>query len=120
MGLDMWVEAHPHDEQEVVEIASWRKHNRLHGWMHALHISKGHDPDEFNFNLVPVPLSIENILDLEHDVRADKLPATGGFFFGEDSYGDFRPEYDKLDKEFIKDAKAYLKKGWKIFYNSSW
>jgi hypothetical protein len=44
------------------------------------------------------------------------LPETKGFFFGEDS----DEHYLKQDLEFIKQARAELFCGFKVFYNSSW
>jgi hypothetical protein len=53
---------------------------------------------------------------LEKDIKQGRLPATSGFFFGEDSDEYYRPQ----DLEFIKRAKAELFLGLKVFYNSSW
>jgi hypothetical protein len=53
---------------------------------------------------------------LEHDIKAGKLPATSGFFFG-DSADDY---YREQDLEFIRQARAELFLGLRVFYNSSW
>jgi len=49
-------------------------------------------------------------------VKHRELPSTTGFFFGEDA-DDY---YYVQDLEFVKQAKAELFLGLKVFYNSSW
>jgi len=53
---------------------------------------------------------------LEQDIKEGNLPGTSGFFFGNpaDDY------YYNQDMEFIKNARAELFLGLKVFYNSSW
>jgi hypothetical protein len=46
----------------------------------------------------------------------DQLPETTGFFFGENSDDLYR----ERDLEFIKQARAELFVGLRVFYNSSW
>jgi hypothetical protein len=53
---------------------------------------------------------------LELDIISGGLPQTTGFFFGEDS-NEF---YYNDDLEFIKNAKAEIFVGLRVFYNSSW
>jgi hypothetical protein len=61
-------------------------------------------------------LTWEDIDDLEKAVKKRKLPTTSGFFFGNPS-DDY---YYDHDLEFIKNARAELFLGLKVFYNSSW
>ena len=95
------------------EIAYWRKHPNLHGWMRKLYEAKG-GTGEFNGD--ELELTRDDIDMLEQDILAGHLPSTTGFFFGDeaDSY------YKKHDLEFIKNARAELFCGLKVFYNSSW
>ena len=95
------------------EIAYWRKHPNLHGWMHRLWESKGNSG---GFNGDELELTWEDLDALEQDVREKTLPATGGFFFGNNS----DDEYHERDLKFIRDAKAELFLGLRVFYNSSW
>ena len=95
------------------EIAYWRKHPNLHGWMHRLWESKGNSGD---FNGDELELTWEDLDALEQAVREKTLPATGGFFFGNNS----DDEYQERDLKFIRDAKAELFLGLRVFYNSSW
>jgi hypothetical protein len=53
---------------------------------------------------------------LEADIQASQLPGTSGFFFGDDA-DDY---YREADLKFIKEARAHLFLGLKVFYNSSW
>lgn len=110
------------------EIAYWRKHPNLHGWMEKLWLKKLSVPadnrDQFiedkfppgQFNGVELELTHEDLDDLERAVTHGQLPSTQGFFFGNnaDEY------YQKHDLEFIKNARAELFLGLKVFYNSSW
>ena len=101
--------------QKPREIACWRKHPNLQGWMEQRWIDKGGDPD-ISFNGVQLELTWEDLEDLERDVNASALPETQGFFFGQnaDAY------YLNEDLEFIKNARAEIFLGLRVFYNSSW
>jgi hypothetical protein len=95
------------------EIAYWRKHPNLHGWMQKLWEAKGNEGD---FNGDELELTYEDLERLELDVIAGTLPGTTGFFFGNDA----DEHYKEHDLEFIKNARAELFMGLKVFYNSSW
>ena len=102
-----------------IEIAYWRKHPNLHGWMEALWQEKGchrDDEEQLDFNGIELELTREDIDQLEQDVIEGRLPATSGFFFGEGS-DDYYREHDLA---FVKEARAQLFLGLKVFYNSSW
>lgn len=95
------------------ELAYWRKHPNLHGWMQRLWESKG---NQGGFNGDELELTWQDLDDLELAVTHGQLPGTSGFFFGEDSDSHYRAQ----DLEFIKNARAELFLGLKVFYNSSW
>lgn len=95
------------------EIAYWRKHPNLQGWMRRLWESKGNSGE---FNGDELELTWQDLDDLELAVTHGQLPGTSGFFFGEQS----DEYYRKHDLEFIKNARAELFLGLKVFYNSSW
>jgi hypothetical protein len=121
MGLDMYaltttadIPAVDFDEPEdATQLFYWRKHPDLHGWMEALYRSKGGTDEKFDLN--PVRLEGGDIDALEAAVRADELPFTEGFFFGES-----QPEDKQHDLDFIQKARAALTKGMKVFYISWW
>jgi hypothetical protein len=96
------------------EIAYWRKHPNLHGWMERLAESK--DLEYGSFNGVELELTWADIDALEQAVTHKQLPATTGFFFGSDA----DELYYQDDLAFIKAARAELFLGLRVFYNSSW
>ncbi len=98
---------------EPREIAYWRKHPNLHGWMHRLWESRGNSGQ---FNGDELELTWDDLEQLEQDIRNKNLPGTTGFFFGNDADDHYRED----DLKFIREAKAEAFLGLKVFYNSSW
>ena len=109
------------------EIAYWRKHPNLHGWMEQLWRDKKYlvqptnasapvQSDSDTFNGIEIELTAEDLDELERAVVHKKLPSTRGFFFGEkaDQF------YHDKDLAFIKAARIEMFMGLKVFYNSSW
>jgi hypothetical protein len=96
------------------EIAYWRKHPNLQGWMEQLAEKKGLEYGSFNG--IELELTWEDLDELERAVTHNRLPETTGFFFGNDS-NDY---YREHDLQFIREARAELFLGLKVFYNSSW
>jgi hypothetical protein len=101
------------------EMAYWRKHPNLQGWMKQLWEEKNPgvlEDDRNSFNGVELELTWQDLERLEADVLAGNLPQTKGFFFGDSS----DELYKQDDLDFIKAAKAELFMGLRVFYNSSW
>ena len=100
------------------ELAYWRKHPNLHGWMERLWESKGCPGDnaEKMFNGVELELTWQDLDALEQDILNQQLPETQGFFFG-DASDDY---YREQDLKFVRAARADLFLGLRVFYNSSW
>ena len=96
-----------------VEIAYWRKHPHLHGWMFNLWQSSGNAGD---FNGDELELTLDDLVDLELAVKTRSLPPTSGFFFGNPS----DEHYHDTDLQFVADARQAIKEGYRVFYNSSW
>ena len=99
------------------ELAQWRKHPNLQGWMEQLWRSRNTDPSaDPAFNGIELELTWEDLDALEEDVKNGRLPSTIGFFFGNpsDEY------YLQQDLAFIRKARAEIFTGLKVFYNSSW
>lgn len=137
MGLDQYAYASTEIKSEDrEELAYWRKHNRLHGWMEDLWEDKGR-PNYDNiqnplgdFNCQPIELTSSDIEQLEAHVTNKALPETGGFFFGDDSFlwesedgqpfakGDYH--YKLTDLKFVQDARNAIQKGKKVYYDSWW
>lgn len=146
MGLDMYAYSVPEkeaiddfsfdrDSPNVKRIAYWRKHHDLHGWMARLWINKfsvaaslragvdalfGRSAEtvcEDDFNCVPVRLTLEDLEQLEIDVCEGNLPATEGFFFGNNPPDE---ETKEEDLAFIRNAISLIKSGHAVYYNSWW
>jgi hypothetical protein len=124
---EWWGEYDKSEDQKTVakpiEIAYWRKHPNLHGWMEQLWNSKGrpgleqyHNNTDLMFNGIELELTWEDLDQLEEDINKETLPHTEGFFFGSpaDNY------YREQDLEFVRKARAEIFSGLKVFYNSSW
>lgn len=116
MGLDQFAYAVDKDNNKT-ELAYWRKHPNLQGWMENLWESKGRPFDESGeFNCVPVELTKEDLDSLEQALDSNSLPETAGFFFGSNS----DDEYRQQDVEFIAIARKALDSGLKVVYDSWW
>jgi hypothetical protein len=118
MGLDQFAFAIDNNGEKE-ELACWRKHPNLQGWMERLWENKGypnaHDNDN-SFNCVELELTKRDLDDLERAVTNGTLPATVGFFFGSNSDA----VYGQQDLEFIKKAREALDSGLTVVYDSWW
>lgn len=119
---EWWGEYDKSEDQKTVtkpiEIAYWRKHPNLQGWMKDLWVSKvGEETAAHNtFNGVEVELTWEDLDRLEEAINNERLPHTEGFFFGSPADDYYRDQ----DLEFVRKARAEIFTGLKVFYNSSW
>ena len=98
---------------DSIELASWRKHPNLQGWMQELYYEKG---GEGEFNCVDLELTLEDLDALEATLDEEELPETVGFFFGSNA----DDHYAEADREFIREARAAIKKGYTVVYSSWW
>lgn len=112
MGLDQYAHASA-EGLDKKELAYWRKHPYLQGFMEDLWRAKG---NEGEFNCVDLELNVEDIDALEAAVSSQNLPETTGFFFG----GDSSDYYKEADQKFIADARKALAEGYTITYSSWW
>jgi hypothetical protein len=94
------------------EVAYWRKHPDLHGWMENLYREKG--GREKSFNGDPVVLTLADLDRLEDDILEVNLPKTTGFFFGESGGISLK------DLEFVLEARKAIQEGDTVYYDSSW
>lgn len=121
MGLDQYAFAIDNNGEKE-EIAYWRKHPNLQGFMENLWESKGRpgDRNENNimgdFNCIPVELDYDDLQELEAAITNGELPSTCGFFFGENSDEEYRHE----DLEFVEKARQALDSGKTVVYDSWW
>ena len=98
---------------DTIQLAEWRKHPNLQGWMEELWYEKG---GEGEFNCVELELTLENLDALEATLDEEALPETAGFFFG----GNADDHYAEADREFIVQARAAIKQGYTVVYSSWW
>ena len=131
MGLDMYLYAikkgypgcYTEDTTQRIEIAYWRKHSSLHGLMERIWKDKGaplpegRNPVNDDFNCVPVLLDTDDIDYVISQVKANKLPETSGFFFG-NYLPDARSK--KEDIKIFREAQVLAKLGYEVFYDSWW
>ena len=123
MGLDQYAnarrgEAKTDDEgytyyEDSMELAYWRKHPNLQGWMQELYYEKG---GEGEFNCVDLELTLGDLDALEATLDEKELPETAGFFFGSNA----DDHYAEADREFIVQARAAIKQGYTVVYSSWW
>ena len=130
MGLDQYaaIRLGTKDEEgnwEQEELAYWRKHPHLQGFMENLWEAKGRpnanessdeNPFGSEFNCVDLELTLADIDALEASIKGEELPETGGFFFGDDS----SKEYYYSDLEFCENARKALFFGETVVYSSWW
>lgn len=125
MGLDMYAyrKGKCQSKKNMTQIAEWRKHNRLHGYMTDLWIKKGLEKgeirNEMEFNCVNLRLKKKDIRKLSNIILGKVLPETEGFFFGSDSYGHYS-YYLEEDLKFLAEARKAIKEGDRIYYSSWW
>lgn len=126
MGLDQYAYVASkadtdYNDNSRQQLAYWRKHPNLQGWMEQLWEHKMNVETRVNphtFNGIELELTWDDVDKLERDIKSgvvSKLNTTG-FFFGNPS-DDY---YYEDDLKFCIDAKAELFLGRKVFYNSSW
>ena len=123
MGLDQYATARKGDAitddegdtyyEDSIELAYWRKHPNLQGWMENLYHEKGGDE---SFNCVDLELDLEDLDALEASLDEEALPETAGFFFGSNA----DDHYAEADREFIVAARAAIKQGYTVVYSSWW
>lgn len=124
MGLDQWAYSVKNKavlnrfdfnlDYEYDKIFYWRKNRFVHNWMKKLYQSLC-GKDEFNMEIIQ--LFPEDIDKLEEDTKSGKIKEydKGGFFFGEQTFGNH--EYSSI-MDFCEKARGEFKKGNAVFYTS--
>ena len=112
MGLDQYAYASKRGIKKK-EIAYWRKHPHLEGYMAELYYDREGNGE---FNCKTLRLDEDDIVTLQEHIENSTLPVTGGFFFGNDA----SDEYRETDLEFCTKALLYLNDGYNITYTSWW
>ena len=108
MGLDQYAFAIKDDER--IELAYWRKHANLQGWMEELYHARGGREE---CNCIPVALDNDDLDRLEKEHTS--LDTATGFFWGTS-----HPSDNQATADFISKAREYIKKGYTVEYDSWW
>ena len=116
MGLDQYAQSRDSNGKDR-EIATWRKHNALQGWMEKLWTLKTGKPAN-DLNCEVMQLTAEDLENLKSVVENGDLPVTQGFFFGADSSQDETRK--EKDLRFVDDALKAIDDGEKVFYSCWW
>lgn len=98
--------------EPAIQLAYWRKHPNLHGWMENLYHERG---GKNSFNGDAIRLTLDDIKALEKAVEDETLPYTEGFFFGTST-----PDCKFGDRDFVWAARNALALGLAVYYTSSW
>ena len=126
MGLDQFIKASKTEpigkcngrayNDADIEVAYFRKHPNLHGWMQDLWEESGGElPDWTSFNGDYLELDTDDLETLKAVTEADALPPTQGFFFGET-----QPYHKQDTLDAIEKCLAKIKEGYFVYYGSSW
>ena len=112
MGLDIYAYATtPNGDKGTndVQIMYWRKHHALLDWMVALQLEReGHDCSNDASCIVEI---VEGDLDvMEKLIEADKL----------DSHYPPADRFLQSDFDFIDNARAAFRAGWKVTLSADW
>lgn len=113
MGLDQFAYTMDVGVEDQQDIATWRKHPNLQGYMEKLWRERG---GEGEFNCQSVELTEQDIYALRSAIQGKGLPETHGFFFGNDA--DYY--YLEEDLKFCNEALELIKQGNKVYYSSWW
>lgn len=97
----------------LLEIAEWRKHPHLQGYMEQLYQSKG---GEDVFNTTYLVLTKQDILDLQETIKNKEFAVASGFFWG----GDADDYYYDDDLKFCADALKVIEEGDEVVYWCWW
>ncbi len=133
MGLDMYVRkvitpgiladgTRDINEDHTEEIAYWRKHPDLHGFiMENFWSPSDENPDG---NVERIPLTVERVDKIMDAVRSHTLPFTSGFFFGRSYFPEddvsIRAEIDAEDLAKWAKVREAILAGDEVFYLAWW
>lgn len=124
MGLDMWFEAFPANVTEEVlnseekpcegqEVAYFRKHSDLHGWLTEKWLER--HPEETDFNTSYMEITPELLSQMADYANQSEHEHHQGFFWGQSYDSDW-----ERTKEVCEQIKDILDEGRKVFYYSWW
>ena len=102
------------DYCKLHEIAYFRKHNRLHGWLMKLYYSKG---GKGSFNGDALEITLDDVRHLKCAIKNDNMDDVSGFFWGTQRFDrSIKKQYNQLCRKI----RRAIKDGLVVYYNSSW
>ncbi len=120
MGLDQYASnilsdgEEPNDQHIEAEDFCWRKHSQLQAFMQEKWDKKN---PNIEFNLQPLRLTKEDILDLKSRITFGIMPRSdGGFFFGHQFQDEASQEYKEQDLKFCNWALEEIERGSPVYY----
>ena len=110
MGLDAWFQT-----GKGKEIAYFRKHADLHGFLQEIWLEKnpGKDPSDFNCKKLRITKKI--LKQLEDLARNQPDKHYHGFFWGATRPDDWKDTLDAVDK-----MRGLISRGEQVYYTSWW
>jgi len=109
----------PEGVTPAIQLAYWRKHTDLHGFVEQLFRDRAKDqnytPQDGMFNCQPFRLTLNDLIALREAIEENDLPHTTGFFFGEST-----SEKNAATLEFIDAAQKAIAQDMEIYYDSLW
>ena len=118
MGLDQYASNSLEDGYVENDIFYWRKHSQLQAFMQEKwdHLNSGEE-----FNIAPLRLTKEDILDLKKRLLFGILPRSeGGFFFGHQFQDEASERYREQDLKFCEWALEQIDDGLPVYYQCWW
>lgn len=110
MGLDMYFYCSDAGNSLREEIAYFRKHSDLHGWLEDLWKEKG---NEGPCNCEELPLTEEDLRRMRDFAELPVHPKRTGFFWGES-----RDEQWEATRKLVKELLSAVKDGKQVIYRA--
>ena len=122
MGLDQYAYTRAPEQkpEDVSPQFVWRKHSKLQEFMEQLFVERTGRNDT-DLNCGELPLTAEDIANLEGLISKNGLPESpGGFFYGHQFQDEAAEEYREQDLEFCAWAQAEIAQGAAVYYSCWW
>lgn len=117
MGLDMYFYRVPKNEapsrENLAQIAYFRKHSDLHGWLERLWRERPGNTGEFN--CVFMEISPDILVRLKDYLKTPEKEKFMGFFWGQSQASDWQ-----RTRELVPELESIIKSGDRVYYYSWW
>ena len=121
MGLDQYASTYLSDGYIENDVFYWRKHSQLQAFMQEKWDRLNSEKEASEFNVSPLRLTKEDILDLKRRLVFGIMPRSeGGFFFGHQWQDQTSEEYKEQDLKFCEWALKKIDEGLPVYYQCWW